>query len=285
MYHGIQFPPDGKGVEIPGQDVIPPRMCVAAYPVVERSGWVWVWMGDAEKADEALIPPVHGLRNPDWRCPKDLMDYEASYTLLNDNLTDLSHLSFVHRNSFGADMTWVETHPKTFPIDRGVRFERWLLGVPPIPPLGKAAGMASCDQWVSVDYMVPGIFMLSSSIYPLGTAASCDNGPPDGIEPLFEHYSQQCVTPTGPKSLRYFFSWGPSSATSTPEEGVLMGQILHAAFLEDKEMIEAQQKIVDLDPTRQAIPLSADKGVTIFQRLMAKLMREEADELEAVAAE
>lgn len=54
-----------------------------------------------------------------------------------------------------------------------------------------------------------------------------------------------------------------------------MGQILQAAFLEDKDMLEAQQKIIDLDPTRQPIPLAADRGVTIFQGLMKKLIREE----------
>jgi phenylpropionate dioxygenase-like ring-hydroxylating dioxygenase large terminal subunit len=274
-YHGILFSAEGKAIEIPGQEMIPPKMCVKSYPVVERSGWIFVWTGDADKANESLLPPVHGLRNPDWRSPKSFLDYEASYELLNDNLTDLSHLSFVHQKSFGTDLAWAATQPRVVPIERGVRFDRWLLDVPPIPPLGKASGLNACDQWVSVDFMAPGVFMLSSAIFPLGTAAACGNGEPIDQEPLLRHYSQQCVTPTGPKTLRYFYSWGPSTDTSTEEEGVLMGQILQAAFLEDKDMLEAQQKIIDLDPTRQPIPLAGDRGVTIFQGLMKKLIREE----------
>jgi phenylpropionate dioxygenase-like ring-hydroxylating dioxygenase large terminal subunit len=30
------------------------------------------------------------------------MDYDANYQLINDNLTDFTHLSYVHPNSFGT---------------------------------------------------------------------------------------------------------------------------------------------------------------------------------------
>ena len=56
MYHGMRFGADGKCNEIPGQDTIPERACVRVYPVVEKDNWVWVWMGDKEKADPKLIP-------------------------------------------------------------------------------------------------------------------------------------------------------------------------------------------------------------------------------------
>ena len=34
MYHGILFAPDGRALEIPGQDLVPPRARVRSYPVV-----------------------------------------------------------------------------------------------------------------------------------------------------------------------------------------------------------------------------------------------------------
>ena len=45
MYHGIKFDGTGKCVQIPGQDMIPPKMRVRTYPFMRRatlsgSGWV-----------------------------------------------------------------------------------------------------------------------------------------------------------------------------------------------------------------------------------------------------
>ena len=46
MYHGMKFEPSGKCIQIPGQDVIPPKLGVRSYPVVERDHLIWIWMGD-----------------------------------------------------------------------------------------------------------------------------------------------------------------------------------------------------------------------------------------------
>ena len=53
-YHGLVFGPDGVCRQVPGQDQVPPQACVRAYPVAERDGWVWLWIGDAAKAERLL---------------------------------------------------------------------------------------------------------------------------------------------------------------------------------------------------------------------------------------
>src|SRR6267154_2694354 len=55
MYHGMKFDPSGKCIQIPGQDMIPAKLGVRSYPVVERYNLIWIWMGEAEKADPNLI--------------------------------------------------------------------------------------------------------------------------------------------------------------------------------------------------------------------------------------
>ena len=57
MYHGLKFAPDGRCIEIPGQKLIPQSACVRRYPLQVVGSWVWVWMGEADKADAAAIPP------------------------------------------------------------------------------------------------------------------------------------------------------------------------------------------------------------------------------------
>ena len=279
MYHGMLFDERGKALEIPGQPIIPSQACVRSYPVVERGGWLWVWMGDVAKANQALIPPVEGLDNPAWFLPQDRLDYVCHYQLINDNLTDLGHLAWVHRESFGADESWSSTFPKVSPLDRGVRIDRWLQSVPPIPPLGKAAGQGAVDHWAQLDYLVPGVFHFYNALYPAGTASKYGGEAPSKDDPslLYEHYTQQAVTPMTADTTRYFFSWGPSGRTGSAEDAAVMRQVLNAAFLEDKTIIEAQHKIIALDPDRKPMPIVHDKGVTLFQRLMQRLMREERD--------
>ena len=51
MYHGMKFDPGGKCIQIPGQDTIPPKLGVRSYPAVERYNLIWIWPGDADKAD------------------------------------------------------------------------------------------------------------------------------------------------------------------------------------------------------------------------------------------
>ncbi len=59
-------------------------------------------MGEAAAADESLIPAAVGLDHPDYILGYGQLDYAAEARLINDNLLDFSHLSYVHANSFGA---------------------------------------------------------------------------------------------------------------------------------------------------------------------------------------
>jgi vanillate O-demethylase monooxygenase subunit len=126
MYHGLKFDRTGQCIEIPGQDMIPRTARVKAYPAVEKHSWIWVWMGDPAKADQGLIPPAVGFEDPGWTLRSGHMDYEANYLLINDNLTDFTHLSYVHRNSFGATEAFARTRPTVERLERGVRIWRWL---------------------------------------------------------------------------------------------------------------------------------------------------------------
>ena len=55
-YHGLRFDGGGACVHNPHGPSIPPRARVRAYPVIERYGIAWIWMGDPPAADPASIP-------------------------------------------------------------------------------------------------------------------------------------------------------------------------------------------------------------------------------------
>ena len=63
---------------------------------------MWIWMGEAEKADPSLILEFNYLSDPAWRGKPDYMHYDANYLLIVDNLSDFAHLAFVHTKTLGG---------------------------------------------------------------------------------------------------------------------------------------------------------------------------------------
>ena len=265
MYHGLKFASTGKCIEIPGlQQPIPERARVHSYPVVERHSWVWIWMGEPALADPALIPQAVGLDDPKWILRTGQLDYEASHQLINDNLLDFSHLSFVHRNSFGSDLQWAHTRPEITKLERGVRVQRWI---------ENAAGYrepSPADLWSYYDFLVPGVLLLGSKTYAPGTAAR-NGGQAPMSEPLQETFSCQAVTPLTEKTSRYFFSWGPLAGDRAEAMADKLIGVAHQAFAEDKVMIEAQQQVIDRSPGRRPMPTAHDRAIILFQGVMKSM--------------
>eukprot|EP01037_Dinobryon_pediforme_P012831 gene12831-12931_t len=274
MYHGFVFGGDGVVTEIPGQARIPAQARVRAFPVVERHSWLWIWPGDPALADPALIPPAVGFDHPDYILGRGQLDYAASARLIHDNLCDFTHLSFVHSASFGANEEWARTRPKVTVLPRGIRFERWVRA-----QSGMRSRQEPVDVWSSYEYHVPGVLLMPSASYPVGTADRLgDAPPPPDLPATGVTFTSQAVTALTDHTSRYFFSWGPHCDHGDEAlRDVLMG-IAAQAFAEDKAMIEAQQAVIDRDPACLPMPADFDKGVVLYNRLVARLARDEGQE-------
>ena len=55
--------------------------------------------------------------------------------------------------------------------------------------------------------------------------------------------------------------------------------IAHQAFAEDRTMIQAQQRVIDITPEPRIMPTGADRAITLFNQLIAKRVREESSNL------
>ncbi len=277
MYHGLRFDRTGRCTEIPGQEMIPATACVRAYPVVEKHSWIWVWMGDPKKADEGLIPPAVGLADPAWTLRSGQMDYEANYLLINDNLTDFTHLSYVHAKSFGATEAFARTRPTVERLDRGVRIWRWMTSEYTAESASRVHRRAQGDGWQTYDFLAPGVLLMLTATYPEGTAERFGHMPPEPgvVEPLAENFTSQAVTPITDKTSRYFFSWGPRSGEGADAVADSMLELAHMAFSEDKAIIEAQQRSIGLAPGQKEVLTSADVGPVQMRAVLQRLIREE----------
>ena len=88
--HGLRVECTGKSVSMPGQRVQGfPK--ARSFPVVERYGFIWVWPGDADKADPATSHHLPWANNPEWAYGGGLYHIACDYRLMSDNLMDLTH--------------------------------------------------------------------------------------------------------------------------------------------------------------------------------------------------
>ena len=96
-YHALRFDCSGQCTHNPhGTGRIPAAAKVRTFPLLEKYGFVWIWMGD-EPADMAKLPDFSALDNgPASGVAHTYMPMKAHYELIVDNVMDLSHIDHVH---------------------------------------------------------------------------------------------------------------------------------------------------------------------------------------------
>lgn len=273
MYHGMKFDQNGECVEVPLMAEAP-KCSIRKYPVVEKDSWIWVWTGAPENADESLIPNAWGIDDPNKPMRSHGIEYDAHYQLIHDNLCDLSHVDFVHETTLkvasGAD--WSATEPTISPSGRSIKYERWFVDA--VLPSDTSVRV---DAWSTYEFVVPGIFILYGARFPAGTAEKCGYKAPEGVKPIFENIEQQAVTPISETRTAYHYATGLiMDAANVTDQVKARMEVVIKTFEEDRQIIEAQQKIWDLtDPEMRKQFLPQDKGPTLMRRLMTKLIREQ----------
>jgi vanillate O-demethylase monooxygenase subunit len=272
-YHGVRFAADGRAVEIPGQDTIPPALKVRTFPVVERHAAIWVWMGDAAMADPEQIVDFVGYRHPDWAMTPGRLDYEAPARLIHDNLLDLSHIAYVHKDTFagGSDASatgWLSSKVTNITLPNGVAVERANCGMPPNANSGLGANRSG-DLWNRYQFTVPGVFILTTERYAAGTIDPAKMARCPG-KSLLTTFTCQAVTPLTAETACYFFAFG----SNDPAKQDFFANLGRAAFLEDKVMIEAQWQVMQASGT-QIMPLAMDQAVLKYEAVNKRLLKAE----------
>ena len=147
-YHGMTFGPDGACVRVPGQANLPASAYVEAYSVEERHGIVWIWMGEAAKADPDTIFDMPEFTDPAWHVHRgDHLHLNAHYLNVAENLVDPAHVSFVHPTTLGsAASEIVPDHDSTG--GEVITAWRWIRDAPPVGFCQKFGGFdGNVDRW------------------------------------------------------------------------------------------------------------------------------------------
>lgn len=98
-YHGWRFDRDGKCTRIPSLGIkakIPPRARVDAYPVEERYGVVFAFLGDLPEAERPPIMPIFEANDPAYRATVVTFEVAYHYERSIENGLDPAHNEYVH---------------------------------------------------------------------------------------------------------------------------------------------------------------------------------------------
>ncbi len=269
-YHGLCFDRHGACVRVPGQDSVPPRARVRSYPLVERHTFAWIWMGDAELADPAGVPDFHWMDDPAWKAVEGYHHFGANYRLVNDNLLDLSHESFVHEETIGNES--VAESPASVTLLNGtLRVHRDMINIEAPPFYKKTTGFTGrINRWHTNYFTPPGFHVIENGSMPADAA--------DKRQAL-ERKVLNLITPETETSSHYF--WGivrqfrldDRALDDTIRRGITL------TFDQDKAILEHQQRELGPHPDEATFPVSirVDAGPTQGRKLLDAMIAREAE--------
>lgn len=269
-YHGLEFGSSGHCLRNPhGAGKTVSALTVRAFPVAQRYGMIWIWMGDEDKAAEADLPNLPLFDNPDLTWVRGQLDARANYELVTDNLLDLSHVEFMHPflSSPGNSMR------TTYRCEQAGDHVRSIYTIKdePVSGLFKILWQdapVTANMIVDITWQAPARLELKTSMGLGETPTPSDPGL------IVIHL----LAPRGEDATRYFWAAGRNQAKDSEDVSAMLRYGTQNAFAqEDEPMIAAvrsRMRSNDLMAHKPAI-LPMDEGAIRARRVLTRLLADE----------
>ncbi|MDB5579227.1 MAG: hypothetical protein JWR80_4403 [Bradyrhizobium sp.] len=265
-YHGLAFDSSGQCVRNP-HGPISKALGVRSYPIAEMHRVLWIWMGDQDHANPALIRDLSFLAQaPGTAFNKGYLCGSGNYQLFTDNVLDLSHVDYLHPDTLGGGSI-TRTRAKVEERTDGVIAIHWhSLNDTPTPLVApRFPGIDRVDAWTEVEWSAPAVMKLVNGAVPSGS-------PWDGADTLTNVH---ILTPETASTTHYFFASTRNFRLDDRAFNEETRQLRARVFsTEDEPMIAAQQTRIgnnDFWSLRPAL-LKTDEGAVRVRRRMDALI-------------
>jgi vanillate O-demethylase monooxygenase subunit len=268
-YHGLTFDASGACVHNP-HGPAPKAACVKAYPVIERHRLLWIWMGDAACAEEALIPDFSAVAAAaEHSYFRGYLPTACDTMLLVDNILDLSHVDYLHPNTLGSGAISRAKASVQDLSERSVKIS-WISSGDIAPPAFDAhlrRQKQPTDQWTEVTWTAPSNMLLSVGATLQGEPRS------SGVATLNLHLG----TPERPGRTHYWYWATRDFAISSEANAAIQPMVEHVFRHEDKPMLEAQQQRMGGEEfwSLKPVLLAPDAGAVRARRKLKALIEAE----------
>lgn len=258
-YHGIEFGADGACRRIPQQQTIVRNMNVRSYPMVERWGVAWIWMGEAGRADTDSIPDYFWLSSSRWHNLVRRYHVKANHEICADNILDLSHTPYVHGQSIGTpEMATIPV--RTWVTGNVVHSRRVMHQVTPGPFVYRWGNFGErIDRVTTTEWRPPGNVSVILTYQDQAAEITLRLTNP--------------LTPETERTTHVFFMWSRDFGDQVDEAFTRESlQVMD----EDIAIIEQQQAVIDRGRGNRPVAIASDATLIQARRVLARLVRAQA---------
>jgi vanillate O-demethylase monooxygenase subunit len=269
-YHGMEFDTGGNCTKAPTQHMTPNTAQIPAYPVKQAGAFIWIWMGDPEAIDCDPIEVDYQI-DPNWSFIHGYMEVAANWVLIRENVLDLTHIAFLHKNTFKQD-DWI-TAPDVYMEGETVCYQQQFDLAPLSPLFCAGMGLPEDKPIKRVQKGRMPTLAISFSDWDVH-----DANPDPGCRSDFIMRGCHIVTPSKRGKSHYWWGAAFDVPSISEEVAAKTKASVVAAFNEDKELLQKLQANVAADPRGLdflEVTLGADgAGIKVRQILNKKLSDE-----------
>jgi vanillate O-demethylase monooxygenase subunit len=211
-----------------------------------------------------------------------MYEINCNYMLLIDNLMDLTHIPYIHRNTIGGGDQKGQVNATMDVTDTatGVHYIRWMEAILPPPTYVKGAGFAEgelVDRWQEFEYVIPSTVVQWTGALEAGRNAKENRMQAGGFNLRLYHGA----TPKTDDSCYYFWTplngYKPKDAEATK----ILHKEIAITFNEDLDFLESQQASMAATLDGVFVNIKHDVARVPARRAIERMIREETEKAEA----
>jgi len=264
-YHGLRYNIEGEVTRVPCQTQVPNRK-LRKYPIKEVGPFAFIWMGDADNPDmEKKFVELPFLEDPKFRTVSDAKLLEGNYLLMHENLNDLTHFAYLHRDSFGFDDSFMENERVVEKAPEGIYCNHISYVVHPMmarlpaelhePLMGQ-----TIEIWDKGISLTPGVFKgYNPKFY------NDEAGERKSLDAYIMHY----LTPETRSSCHYWYSVSQDYAQDNDEYYEMLKMGVGVGFEEDAWACKHMQNLLENDNVEfDEMVIAGHQAGLLFRKVM-----------------
>lgn len=264
-YHGCTYDATGRCVSVPSQDNPPLGAQVRAFPVVERSPFVWVWTGTPGR--ERLRPPpsTPWLCSDGWNSVGERRDVAANFLLLHEHYLDLTNVFAMHPELVPPGIEALPPLEEVEVSEMSVSYVRELPKAPLAPWEAHVSGLDSAESYGRREtgtFVTPGLHKQTYTI--IGSEG-----------PELDLVRTHGFTPESAGATHVFLQISWRANAGSPDAGAQLAAVFREMADRDIAVLETMQRCLDEDTTpRVYVNVKADRAAIRARRIVQSMVED-----------
>lgn len=267
---GFGYDTGGQCVSVPTQSRVPFGACVAAFPVRESDGLVWVWLGEPGRARLHRVPELPWLSGDGWATVGDDVTVAAGFGLLHENFADVTQVPYVAPEIAPSVLGSIPPELAVTVTETTVRLRREF--PPGTLPGWQAELLGAGDE--KYEHVQEGVFVSPALWLDHWDVRGASAAPDAGWHRLrFTHL----VTPVDERTTRVGWRVSRDFAVTDPAATARLEAVFGGYYDRVFRAMATEQRTLDLDGPGPEVNVSADVAALKVREITAAMLAEQSE--------